>query len=531
MIKNIKTILISLSVFAGTVSCSDFGTLNSDPTKSTGMDPNLLLPTLQMTLTNDFQEWHRHFMYPGGFVQQWCGDWGTVEYGCCGIKNDSYMAELWLRRYERMSKGLTDIVERTKDDPSMANINAAGRVMSVYTYAQLTDMYGDIPYFNAGKGYYTGEYKPHYDEQKDIYDDFFKQLETADANLREGTDVIKYDHYYNGDAAKWRKYANSLRLRLAMRLVKVDPDKAKEQAGIAIANGVMESNADLCKIKYENFSNPSEGPGRGNALSNRFRAEPRNFRLSRKLISYMEETSDPRIRIYGASYLEDGTDITDLVYQKVGSYTEMARFTDRFDWENYGEDATVVTPSITINLDGQDVTVEPKYQFLQPSNYFMALDAPYINMSYAEVELLLAEAAYRWGLGEGTAAEHFEKALRASVEQMTVYGAPAVAETDIQKFIEANTLVEGKELEQINMQIWVGHILNPFEAFANWRRTNVPEIIFTNYQPARNQSDGKTPRRLTYPVDEQVMNPDNYNEAIARVPGYDWTVGVWWDKQ
>ena len=149
---NFKTIFIALSVSAAAISCSDFGALNSDPTKSTDMDPNLLLPTLQMTLTNDWQEWHRHFMYPGGFVQQWCGDWGTVEYGCCGIKNDSYMAELWLQRYTRMAKGLVDIVERTKDDPAQANINAAGRLMLVYTFAQLTDMYGDIPYSEAGKG-------------------------------------------------------------------------------------------------------------------------------------------------------------------------------------------------------------------------------------------------------------------------------------------------------------------------------------------------------------------------------------------
>ena len=113
---------------------------------------------------------------------------------------------------------------------------------------------------------------------------------------------------------------------------------------------------------------------------------------------------------------------------------------------------------------------------------------------------------------------------------MTVYGAPAVSEANIQKFIDTNSLQSGKELEQINMQIWVGHVLNPFEAFANWRRTDIPKIVFLNRDPARNQSDGKTPRRLLYPVEEQVKNGDNYNEAISRVSNYDWTTGVWWDK-
>ena len=124
----ISLAIASLAVLAG---CSDFGNLNQDPTKSTDMDPNILLPNLQAMPTNDYQEWHRHFMYPGGFVQQWCGDWGTTEYGCLAIKNDSYMGELWLQRYTRMSKGLADIVDRTADDPALQNINAAGRILRV----------------------------------------------------------------------------------------------------------------------------------------------------------------------------------------------------------------------------------------------------------------------------------------------------------------------------------------------------------------------------------------------------------------
>ncbi|MFA5229556.1 MAG: SusD/RagB family nutrient-binding outer membrane lipoprotein, partial [Candidatus Paceibacterota bacterium] len=100
----------------------------------------------------------------------------------------------------------------------------------------------------------------------------------------------------------------------------------------------------------------------------------------------------------------------------------------------------------------------------------------------------------------------------------------------IQSFINANTLLPGSALEQINMQLWVGHTFNPFEAFANWRRTNVPEITFLNYDPTRNQSNGMTPRRILYPLEEQIKNEDNYREATDRVPGYDWTIGVWWDK-
>lgn len=531
----ISLAIASLAVLAG---CSDFGNLNQDPTKSTDMDPNILLPNLQAMPTNDYQEWHRHFMYPGGFVQQWCGDWGTTEYGCLAIKNDSYMGELWLQRYTRMAKGLADIVDRTADDPALQNINAAGRILRVYTYTQLTDLYGDIPYFDAGEGYYKGILKPAYDKQEDIYDDFFKQLDMADAQLRTGTDILTYDQYYGGDTEKWRKYANSLHLRLALRLVKVNPEKAKAEAEKAIANGVMTSVDDLCRIKYENVANPSAGPGRGNAVSNRLSADPHNFRYSRRFIEYLESTGDPRLRILAASYFNDDLkqDITDLVYAQKGSYAAMARATDRFDWENYDNDASNPDPSLQIDVNGDGVTEEvtPHMQYLQPSAYFYAYDAPYVNMGYAEVELLQAEAALRWGLGTGTAAEHFAKALAAGVEQMKVYNKDIQpSATAIDAFVAANPLSanQAEALEQINMQIWVGHIFNPFEAFANWRRTGIPVIVFLNRDPARNQSGGKTPRRLLYPVEEQIKNPENYQAAIDRVPGYDWTVGVWWDKQ
>ena len=517
-------LLITTLFLGGLSSCDDFGELNEDPTKSTGMDPNLLLPTIQMYLTNDFQEWHRHMMYPGGFVQQWCGDWGTVEYGSLGIKNSSYMGELWNQRYTRLAKNITDIIERTDDDPALVNINALGRIMKVYIYAQLTDMYGDIPYFDAGQGYYAGVLKPKYDLQEEIYQDFFSQLETAINQMDETKDKILYDHYYRGNIGRWKRFANSLRLRLALRLIKVDPQSAQREAEKAFSLGVMQDNADICFIDYEKVANQSEGPGRGNGLSNRFSAEPRNFRFSRKLITYMEETEDPRITMYGRCYMDNNTtDITQQIYNAKGYYSLMARPTSRFDWEE--------NPApISISVEGTEVLVDGKYQFLQPSEWFTAYNAPYINMSYAEVELLLAEAAHRGWSVSGSPEAHFRKALLASVEQMSLYKIPAASESAKQSFINSNPLVPGSELEQINMQLWVGHTFNPFEAFANWRRTDIPVITFLNYDPTRNQSDGQTPRRILYPQEEQIKNEDNYREAIGRVSGYDWTIGVWWDK-
>lgn len=504
-------------------SCSNFEDLNRDPSRSNDMDPNLILPALQLQLNNNFEEWHRVMIYPGGFVQQWCGDWAVTNYGCQANMNTTYFYEIWIRKYRDIIKNVVDIIERTKDDDAKANINALARILKVYVFCQLTDMYGDIPYSEAGVGYYEGILRPKYDKQEDIYNDFFIQLEQAYQQLNQNADNITYDHYFNGDIRKWKKFANSLRLRLAMRLVKVNPVKAQQEAEKAVSNGVMESNDDICLIRFENVSGSTTILELGNGLANRLNADGRYFRYSSRLIGYMESTADPRITIYGGCYLEDAnyTDITSQIYAVKGSYEDMARPTGNFNWEgNPG--------NITITVDGIDVNVAGGLQLLQPSKWFMASDAPYIIMSYAEVAFFMAEAKLRgWNI-PGTAEQYYEAGLRSSIEQMTLYGAPAVPDAAIDQFISRNVLVTGQEMGQINMQIWVGHVLNPYEAYANWRRTNIPDLTYLEYMG----SDGtaKTPRRILYPSEEQVSNPDNYNEAVGRVSGYDWTVGVWWDK-
>ncbi len=95
---------------------------------------------------------------------------------------------------------------------------------------------------------------------------------------------------------------------------------------------------------------------------------------------------------------------------------------------------------VTINVNGQDIEVTKEFQCLQPTTYISAIEAPFIMMSYAEVELWMAEAAFRGWTTGGTASEHFAKALAAGVNQMTVYGAPAVEQTVIDDFVADNPL-------------------------------------------------------------------------------------------
>jgi hypothetical protein len=429
------------------------------------------------------------------------------------------------------------MVERTKDDAAQVNINAVSRIMKVYIFSRLTDLYGDIPYFDAAKGYYTKVFAPTYDKQQDIYDDFFKELDAATKSFDPSKAPVTQDFYFNGDLAKWKKFGNSLRLRLALRLTKVDQAKAKTEAEAAIAGGVMQSNADMAVMQHANIPFDGEKPAGGNGLSHTFmNSSPIEsaFRMCTTFIDYMVSTSDPRLTMFGRSYLKDGavradvTDITDKVFDQVGNYHDMGLAPSTFSYEIPAGEG-----NITINVNGTATPVTPILKRLQPSKFITANNAPYIIMSYAEVELWMAEAAFRGWTTGSSADDHFSKALEAGVTQMTVYGAPEASATALTNFVTSNTLIPGKELEQINSQLWVNFALNGQEAYANWRRSGFPAIVYPNRDPGVNQSNGKIPRRMQYPVEEYILNETNVTAASARLSdGKDlWTNSVWWDQQ
>jgi hypothetical protein len=530
--KTIKYILVTL-LMGTLVSCSNFDELNKDPNKSINLDPNLQIATVQMRQSEDHQEWHRYLCYPGGFMAQWCGDWATVNYGGHCTKSTAFTEVLWTYYYPYIIRDVVDVVQRTKDNPEFTNVNAIARILKVESFLKLTDYYGDIPYFNAGMGYYTGNYNAAYDNQEDIYNDFFKELTEAAANLNPSGDLLTYDLYYNGNIAKWKKFANSLHLRIAMRLIKVNPAKAREEAEKAIAAGVFTSNDDICYVNHENYQNPGSGKGPGNGLatrlSNQGDAINNAFRLTTELISAMENRKDPRILYYGGVYFNNGvgTEITREVKAALNcDYQYMTFPAQYFSYEDW-------RPAIDIVVNGETWNVPHSFQRLQPSKLITRFDAPFIHMAYAEVEFLLAEAAYRgWNVGGGSAESHFEKGLEAAVRQWAVvFGVSNLDEVAIADFISFNkNNFAGNELTEINTQLWILHFLNPLETWSNWRRTGIPAINFIVWPD--NASDGKIPRRMEYPLEEQTKNADNYREAISRMGGKDdWTNRVWWDKE
>jgi hypothetical protein len=531
-IRSIVVLLTALLV----MRCDNFEEMNRNPTTSTNMDRNLMLSSIQLQLSGGtFETLRNGFIYSGHWMQHWTGEYASTEYGGKGQRNEQYMSALWISQYPREIKNVVDMVESTRDDENKVNIHAVSRIMKVYIFSRLTDLWGDLPYFDAAKGYYSKMFAPAYDKQEDIYNDFFKELDEAVKLIDPSKDKVTNDYYFEGDLAKWKKFGNSLRLRLAMRLTKVNVAKAKLEAEAAIAAGVMTSNTDIPVMRHTKVAWGGITSG-GNATSYVFMnsqldADKSLFRICTTFADHLVATGDPRLTILAASYLEASkrpTDITAEVLAKAGSYHNMALPPSTFTYEANQQGGPV---DITVN--GETVSVTKEFQCLQPSHYISEIESPYIMMSYAEVELWMAEAAFRsWTTG-ATAAEHFQRGLEAGVKHMTIYGAPETSQDDIDDFIAANPLTPGSELERINTQLWVEFALNGQEAYANWRRSGYPALVYPNRDPAVNESNGTIPRRMQYPQEEFDYNTANVRDAVSRLPGAkdEWTSRVWWDKE
>ena len=151
----------------------------------------------------------------------------------------------WNSGYGTYLNNLSEIIRLTKDDPELVNKKAIARIMKVWAFAKVTESYGDIPYFESCLPQEEAVYRPKYDTQQSIYEDFFMELKAAAAELDETKESYgSSDLMYGGDVVKWKKLANSLRLRLALRVRYAD-------AALATANMSDLTEADLITTRED----------------------------------------------------------------------------------------------------------------------------------------------------------------------------------------------------------------------------------------------------------------------------------------
>ena len=398
------------------------------------------------------------------------------------------------------------IINKTDDEVAVALAN----VLRVAIMNRLADAYGSIPYSKIVEDKKERLTVP-YDTQQEAYTQMFKELDTALEALERNRDLSteafgEYDQVYNGNLKKWIKYANSLKLRMAMRLSYIDEQTAKAKAAEAIAAGVITENADNAKLQPE--------LNRTTLLWNSWQ----DHAIGADILCYMNGYKDPRME---KMFLAN--DVGDYVGIRIG---------------------------IDVTSKSQAVS---KY-----SNMIVASDTPYLWFNAAEATFLRAEYELRWG-SEETARSLYEAAVRLSFEERGASGADAyLAQTDVKPAPYTDPVgnysamaqsdigipwVDGAEnfernLERIIVQKWIAIFPLGVEAWSEHRRTGYPRLL-----PAVEDKSGGTvdlaqgARRLPYPVEEYDKNNANLQDAVQMLnsesqgsrKGDGMGTRVWWD--
>ncbi len=220
----------------------------------------------------DWQITETYHFYLLSFTQLMQGEWNVTNWGGQYRRDDATMGQLWSRMYGVGIKNLVDVIDKTKDDEDQKNLNAVARIMKVYYFLILTDIYGDIPYFDAGKGLLEEISSPVYNKQEAIYDDFLSELKLVEQALDVNADAVSGDIVYSGDINKWKRFANSMRLRIAMRLVKVNPARSlTEVKEVFDTSSGLLTKSDDALIEYMDIYDWDITEIRRNAMAQRWR--------------------------------------------------------------------------------------------------------------------------------------------------------------------------------------------------------------------------------------------------------------------
>lgn len=399
-------------------------------------------------------------------------------------------------------------------DPGSAEA-ALANIWWVYAFHRVTDYWGPVPYFSIEQG---GTAVP-YDAQDKIYDDFFKRLEAATGileNKRSETPFGPYDLIYNGDVNKWIKFANTLRLRLAVRISNIDPARAKTEAEAAYAGGVFTTSPGDDTYAPKN----SLDINRISQMS-----DWNEFRMSTTMESVLKGYGDPRISVYFIPAKNTGT------YEGLRNGLSESQLGD---------------PK---NKPDANSHVGPRWSSPAAGGIAGFLSTPANIMCTAEAWFLRAEGALLgWNMG-GTAKELYESGIKNSMLQWGI-----TDETVIQNYINSTAVpvAPGDYLnspavtnipikfgtdinvqqEQIATQKWLALFPDGMEAWADYRRGHYNKLypVANSDNPDLTNPATQWIRRITFLESERQSNSEEVDKAVNLLGGPDKiTTALWWD--
>lgn len=473
---SIPALVVSLSLLhAGCTK--DFNEINTDPNRIERISPGTLLNPIIYSMTSfntgRSDEFTFHLMQvklPFPSVSGGIHRYDISEAAGNSTWNTSYR---WLTNVREMYQAAVDAGD--------VNYRAVAMTLNAWIYSNLTDAFGDVPMTEATRAE-EGIYRPAFNTQQEIYTKLLNDLDSAN-NFFDASQPMIYatDILFSNNVQNWRRFANSLRMRLLLRVSRRAEMNSWTRLRQMIDNPdqypVFTSNAQAAILKITGVT-PNLSPW-GRAIDfTTFRAAGEFF------IDNLNDFNDPRLPRF-ATQARDAGGTNAIGYRGIPS---------------------------GFNNDAQ-------FDFI-PSNLNVALaTAPMIAviMSYAELEFIKAEVEHHFG-NDAAAQSAYERGVKASIEQ---WGATMPATY----FANPAAAYDGT-LERIMLQKYYALFFTDYQQWFEYRRTGLPQLPVNSGM----LNEGRMPVRFRYPVAVQTNNSANYNEAVERMGGDNINVKVWWEK-
>jgi len=502
---------IICSAFVWTGCTKNYSEINTDPTRLTSLATEDIkgLFTNALYMATYSGDGSAEYQYAQGFFADLYAQYSaiTAEFDPTDRYNfpPDWISHQWVGTYTKALPPIVNILKETQN-PEQKALNAIARIWKVFIIHRATDYYGPIPYSKIGSDAIVIDY----DAQKDIYTDLFKELTESTEDLKQNISQPSYgeaDVIFDGDNNKWLKFANTLRLRLAMRISNVEPAMAKQEAEAAVAGGVMAELSDdaYLKVSGTNYNGYNRQSGWN------------EFRMSATMESLLVGYEDPRLSKFWQPAVNTG------------------KYAGVRNGMNTGEIAA--EQNKPDNTSGPSLPLLPESQSVTPSTV----------MYTAEAYFLRAEGALNGWAMDGTAKELYEKGIEMSLRTWGISNAALISNyingtnlpkapggyfntpalTDIP--VKFSTIPE-KQREQVLTQKWLALFPEGHEAWAEVRRSGYPKLYPIIHSDNPDLPAGTFIRRIPFQIYDRDRNGPAVEAAVSLLGGPDnAATRLWWD--
>jgi len=481
-----KKIFLLLFVFSGLFSCSDDITgLNQDTVNPTAVPAEFLFTNAQKNMVDQMVSTSVNQNVFRLFVQYWTEttytDESNYDIATRTIPDNHWQAiyrDVLMDLKESRKVLATETYSGTAQEIADQEIIRTNKghvidILTAYGYYVLVDTFGDVPYTEALD--IANHPLPAYDDAETIYKDLINKLNVASDALNTSYGSFgDQDLIYGGNTAKWRAFANSLRLKMAINLDDIDHTYATVQALAAVSDGIIASNSGNAALKYL-AAQPNTNPIYVDVVA----SGRDDFVPTSTIIEQMNGLNDPR---------------REMFFTQIGGIYEGGTPGDSNNFANFSHIGPIL--------------LEPTFEGL--------------IMDYSEVEFLLAEAVERGIAVGGSAEDHYNAAITASMSYWGVSAgniATYLSQTNV-----AYSTATGNWKQKIGEQAYIALYNRGFEAWTSYRRLDFPALV----APA-DAEESEVPKRYTYPAREETLNAVNVEAASIAIGGNTLTTKLFWD--